>query len=191
MNIVDRNAKQRPDNLLRNNFGIPVIAIVGLPLLALFVALFLGFGLVLQSQRTDLTRTYSERTAEFLARDLANQLGKLLTPAAQYVDNLAATIKRAECKTADCIFAIIQMQRANPGAVPSQIFYIRFGGRSGHVFSIFKVAENDQGFSGTVKTSEPDPNQLVVLEPGKLPRAKPYNLFTRGWYQGGMIDAVK
>jgi hypothetical protein len=106
-----------------NKLGIPVIAIIGLPLLALVIVLFLGFGFALQSQQADLTKTCSERTAEFLSRDLADQLGQLLTPAAEYTDRLAATLEQAKCSNADCAFALIRMQRDVPSAIPSQVAY--------------------------------------------------------------------
>ncbi|MGH6859599.1 MAG: PDC sensor domain-containing protein [Phyllobacterium sp.] len=189
MNVVDANLLSKPNDLVARNLGIPVIAVIGLPLLALLALLFLGFGFALQSQRTDLTRNYSERTAEFLARDLADQLGRLMTPAAHYVDGLAAEIREAGCNTGACVFALIEKQRAQAASIPPQVAYVRFGSRDGHVFSIFKVDENDSGFRGTVRTMENDPGRLLLMEPGAEAKSHPFNLFDKGWYQGGIIDS--
>jgi hypothetical protein len=111
--------------------GIPVVAIIGLPLLALLSVLFLGFGFALKRQQADLTKTYFERTAEFLARDLADQLGQLFTPAAEYADKLAATLAEAKCATDECVFAILRMQRAIADRIPQQVAYVLFGDRTG------------------------------------------------------------
>lgn len=172
-----------------NKLGIPVIAIIGLPLLALLIVLFLGFGFALQRQQADLTRTYSERTAEFLARDLADQLGQLLTPAAEYTDTLAETLERAKCSNADCAFSVIRAQRDVASAIPAQVAYLRFGGTDGQLFSIYKRDQNDSGFLGTVESRKDDSSQLIISEPGKEPRTMPYAYNNTGWYQAGMVRA--
>ena len=172
-----------------DKLGIPVIAIIGLPLLALLIVLFLGFGFALQRQQADLTRTYSERTAEFLARDLADQLGQLLTPAAEYTDTLAETLERAKCSNADCAFSVIRAQRDVASAIPAQVAYLRFGGTDGQLFSIYKRDQNDSGFLGTVESRKDDSSQLIISEPGKEPRTMPYAYNNTGWYQAGMVRA--
>jgi hypothetical protein len=162
MNIVDAKALPKPQDSAESNFGVPVVVVIGLPLLALFIVLFMGFGLALQSQRTDLTKTYSKRTAESLARDLADQLGQLLTPAAEYADRLAATLEKAKCTTDECAFAIVRMQRAIASRIPQQVAYLIFGARNGQLFSIYKIDQSDQGFLGTVETPQGNSNQLII-----------------------------
>ena len=172
-----------------DKLGIPVVAIIGLPLLALLIVLFLGFGFALQRQQADLTKTYSERTAEFLARDLADQLGQLLTPAAEYTDTLAETLEQAKCSTADCAFSVIRAQRDVASAIPAQVAYLIFGGTNGQLYSIYKRDQSDSGFLGTVESPKGDSSQLIISEPGKTTRTMPYDYYRAGWYQAGMVRA--
>lgn len=189
MHIGDAKTPSKLQDSTELSFGIPVIVFIGLPVLALLVLLFLGFGFILQSQRADLTKTYFERTAGFLASDLADQLGKQLTPAAQYVDTLAATIKRADCQTLDCVSFVIRTQRAIPSRVPSQITYIGFADMNGRFFGVFKPNCKSVNFPGTAAMSETDPTQLELTTPGHVFRVEQYNAREKGWFQAGAIGA--
>jgi len=189
MVIMDEEAKYNIDNVSERGFGIPVVALVGLPLVALLLVVFLGFGLVLESERNTLGKTYSERTAEFLARDLADEMGDLMSPAAIFIASLAAKIENAPCKTADCVFSFVEKQRDLAGLVPSQIAYIGFGEVGGRYLGIFKTGENDQWFLGTTKTSVMDQTRLDIMAPGASFSVQDYDVHARGWYQGGIIGS--
>lgn len=170
-------------------FGIPVVAVIGLPLLALLIVLFLGFGFVMQSQQAQFAKTYSARAAEFLAYDLAGQLEKLLTPAAQYVDDLAATIERSNCTAVDCVFAIVRLQKTLSATIPGQITFVGFGGSNGNLFGISRPRAGNTDFLGTASTSITDPTHLNVTSPGSpTVDVANYNVTERGWYQAGAVD---
>lgn len=168
-------------------FGVPVVAVIGLPLLALLIVLFLGFSLILQTQRTDLTKTYADRTAEFLARDIANQLGHLVTPLEEYADAFAARVKAAGCSNAECVFSFIEADRATPERVPIQVSVLRFGASNGHLLSVFKIKETDRDFKGQGKTQSDNPSRLLVTRPDRPMQERDFNLFERGWYRGGIV----
>ncbi len=175
------------DTARQRIFGIPVVAVIGLPLLALLILLFLAFGLILNNQRSALTKAYAERTAEFLARDIANQLGDLVTPIEEYTDNLAARIKAAGCSNAECVFSFIAADRALPERVPIQVSVLRFGATNGHLLSIFKTKETDRDFKGIAMSRADNPARVVVERPDRPSYEIDFNLFERGWYRGGMI----
>ncbi|MEP7453644.1 EAL domain-containing protein [Phyllobacterium sp. SB3] len=187
MDNMETESRSPQDTTHEYLFGIPVVAVIGLPLLMLLIVLFLGFGLILQTQRADLTTTYAKRTAEFLARDLANQLDTLVTSLQHYGDNLSRRIKAAGCKTPDCVFNMLSTERAVPVRVPPQVSVLRFGGANGHLFGIYRTQETDRDFKGVVKTELNNPSRLVITEPG-LVIEEDHSLFARGWYQGGTIS---
>lgn len=187
METVSRNPR---DTARESLFGIPVVAVIGLPLLTLLIVLFLGFGLTLQTQRADLTKTYAKRTAEFLARDLANQLGTLVTPLEHYGDDLSKRIKATGCKTPDCVFNMLRIERAVPARVPQQVSLLRFGGTNGHLFGIYRTQEIDRDFKGVVRTDLNNPSRLIITQPGMPIIEENYNLLGRGWYQSGMIGSA-
>ncbi|MHC1550781.1 EAL domain-containing protein [Phyllobacterium sp. K27] len=185
---METESSRSQDTARQRIFGVPVVAVIGLPLLTLLIVLFLGFGVILQNQRSELTKTYAERTAEFLARDIANQLGDLVTPLEDYADNLAARVKAAGCNNADCVSSFIEADQASADRIPEQVSVLRFGATNGHLFGIFKIQETDRDFKGLATSQADNPSRVVVKRPDRPTYEIDFNLFERGWYKGGMID---
>jgi EAL domain-containing protein (putative c-di-GMP-specific phosphodiesterase class I)/GGDEF domain-containing protein len=182
---------QELQNLFKNatgrRFGISLVALVSIPFVLLLVLVFLCFGLILQSQQKNFGRIYSERTAEFLAHDLADEMSSLMSPAANFVDELAANIEMKLCRTADCVFSLVFKQRDIAGLIPAQIAYIGFGEVGGRFVGIFKTGETDRWFLGTTKTTGTNNNRLDILAPGISFSVEPYDVLARGWFQGGIV----
>ncbi len=187
MNIADADAQDRQDTQLVRRFGVPVIALVGLPLIALLLLVFVCFVLILQSERINQGKVYSERTAELMAIDIADELGQLISPTTAYVDRLVAEIKAASCNTSECVFAIVEKQAASIDEIPAQASYIGFGGADGQFSGIFKTGEHHQQFLGSARTDASDPTRLNMKFPDKAFTIHPYIVRERGWYQGGSI----
>lgn len=187
MNIADADAQDPHNPRQARGPGIPLIALVGLPLVLLLFLVFLGIGWVVQTERTNQSRIYSERTAEILAGDIAGQLGQLISPTSDYVEALRAEIKSASCRTAACVFAIVKNHAAAPDTIPPEAAYVAFGAESGQFFGIFKINAHDDKLLGRAQTDANDPTRLDLISPTNTVTVKPYILHDRGWYQGGGI----
>jgi hypothetical protein len=109
VNIGEANAYNNFDTMAESKFGIPVIALVPV------------FWPVLQSERINQSRDVSVRTGELLAGGLADQLADRMSPATAYVNNLAAAIKAAPCRTVSCVFMLKIPPRSAMGKIKASI----------------------------------------------------------------------
>ncbi|EJN02330.1 EAL domain-containing protein [Phyllobacterium sp. YR531] len=187
MNNMEIDNQMPSDRTPEGKFSIPVIAVIGLPLLTLLILVFIGFGLTLRDHRSELTKAYSERMSKAVALDLGRQLSDLITPVEQYVDGVTRQIKAAGCKTTACVNSLIQKEYLKPDLVPLQIAGIRFGGMDGRLNGAFRYQEKQVEFAGRFDSIEDNPSRFAVTLAGRELFSFVFDLYSQGWYQAGMI----
>ncbi|QND54932.1 EAL domain-containing protein (plasmid) [Phyllobacterium sp. 628] len=188
MRAVDGEIEIEAVKPSRIGYDIPVVVLVGVPLVTLMLLAFLSLGLILQHERNALSAESSERVADLLSRDMQERIDGRFAPVASFVDTLVAKADQSGCHSTSCMFTLIDEMRASPTDVPEEVGLIGFGDNQGQFKAAFRTKASGLSFAGNIQSMPDDPHKRETTVPGMPDAFETYDIRDRQWYQRGILS---